>query len=420
MRVLWIVNTIFPDLSKALGMSVPVIGGWMYGLFNQILQNKEADIAVATVHKCKTIQRYCVGGVIYYLIPCRNKIKYQKSLETLWKDVIESYVPDIVHIHGTEYPHGLACINSLKKTKYVISIQGLVSVCERYYYAGLSDIDIIKNITIRDIIRKDTIFHGKNKFIKRGECEKESILKTENVIGRTDWDRSHSRAINASVNYYHCNEILRDEFYCAEKWNIKKKKNNTIFLSQASYPIKGLHQVLKAVFLIKKEFPKIKIRIAGDSIIKNDAIKNKLSISGYGLYIKKLIKKLNIDKHVLFLGPLTAKEMINEYRNAHVFICPSSIENSPNSVGEAQILGVPTIASNVGGIQDMVKHSETGILYPFNEVEMLANYIRMIFRDDLLASNISAQSVMCAEKRHCKDAVKKEVLQIYQKILSDN
>jgi glycosyltransferase involved in cell wall biosynthesis len=39
------------------------------------------------------------------------------------------------------------------------------------------------------------------------------------------------------------------------------------------------------------------------------------------------------------------KKMITEYRNAHIFICPSSIENSPNSLGEAQLIGVPVIAA---------------------------------------------------------------------------
>ena len=54
---------------------------------------------------------------------------------------------------------------------------------------------------------------------------------------------------------------------------------------------------------------------------------------------------------------------------------PSSIENSPNSLGEAQLLGVPCIASDVGGVTDMIPNKECGIIYRFEEVELLAKHI---------------------------------------------
>ena len=86
-----------------------------------------------------------------------------------------------------------------------------------------------------------------------------------------------------------------------------------------------------------------------------------------------------------FTGSLREDQMIAEYLNAHLFICPSSIENSPNSLGEAQLLGVPVIASYVGGVPDMVTHGETGLLYRFEEVEMLAEGIRNLFMNMALA-----------------------------------
>jgi glycosyltransferase involved in cell wall biosynthesis len=418
MRILWITNIIFPEPSKALNIPSPVAGGWMYGLLEQIIKENEVEIAVATVYRGSEYAFLDVCGVKYYLLPCDNNLRYNKSLERLWKDIFKSYVPDIVHIHGTEFLHGLACINSLKNEKFVVSIQGLVSVIERYYYAGISLKGIVKNITIRDIVKRDTIINAKIKFKKRGWYEKEYIKKAGNVIGRTEWDKAHTKAINKSVVYYHCDEILRGEFYVAKKWNIKKIKRNTIFLSQATYPIKGLHQVLKAVALIRDEYPDIIINIAGKSIIKNDNIKDQIKISGYGLYINRLIKKLQLNKHVTFKGLLTESEMRREYLASHIFICPSSIENSPNSIGEAQILGVPTIAANVGGIQDMVKHGETGMLYRFEEVEMLSEYIRMVFSDDSLAKKLSSQGIVSAEKRHDRVENSKKIIDIYKNIIN--
>ena len=70
--------------------------------------------------------------------------------------------------------------------------------------------------------------------------------------------------------------------------------------------------------------------------------------------------------------------MKKEYLNSNVFICPSSIENSPNSLAEAQILGVPVIGSYVGGIPDMMLGDET-YMYRYEDTVMLAYLICQLF-----------------------------------------
>ena len=145
---------------------------------------------------------------------------------------------------------------------------------------------------------------------------------------------------------------------------------------------------------------------------------DKIKLSGYGSYIRNLIKKLNLIEHVDFIGTLTEEQMVEEYKNAHLFICPSSIENSPNSLGEAQLLGVPVIASYVGGIPDMVTHGETGLLYRFEEVEMLAEHIRSIFSNDNLAQKLSLNGFRVAEERHNRAINLSKTLKIYQEIIA--
>jgi len=311
-------------------------------------------------------------------------------------------------------------MRACSKEKYVISMQGLIGVYARYYYAGLTAKDIIKHITIRDILRRDTVFHGKNNYTERGIYEQEYFKRTENVIGRTTWDHAHAKVINATATYHQCNEILRKSFYDAPKWDCNKKNKYSIFLSQASYPIKGLHQVLKAIALIAKKFPQIKLRVAGHSIINNTTLLDRLKINGYGSYISKLIKALNLCDRIVFTGSLTEKDMIREYLDAHLFICSSSIENSPNSIGEAQILGVPTIGSYVGGIPDMITHGETGLLYRFEEVEILAENITRIFTDYKLSIHMSKQEIKEAERRHSRIANCDQTINIYKNIISNN
>lgn len=408
MRVLWITNILFPAASEAFGLPNTVFGGWMTSSLNALRKiSPKSSFAVATIYKGRELKVIEKDYVAYYLLPSlRDNTKYDNSLEPIWQEVKKDFKPDVVHIHGTEYAHGLAYIRACGSDNVCLSIQGLVSVIARYYYAGITIKDIIRNVTIRDILRCDTIFQQKWKFEKRGELEKEYIKTVQNIIGRTSWDRTHIWAINPEAKYHFCNEILRPSFY-NHKWEYAKCEKHTIFLSQASYPIKGLHKLLEAMPLILRHFPDARIKVAGISIVDKPFYR----ISGYGKYIRSLIKKLRLDDKVFFLGPLSEEQMCEQYLKANVFVCPSSIENSPNSLGEAQILGVPCISSYVGGAIDMMKDAEQG-LYRFEEVEMLARQICLFFsmaecNDEILAT---------VAERHRKDLNSYLLMAIYKKV----
>lgn len=416
MKILWITNTIFPAPSKALGTPVSVVGGWMFGLAEQLVSDDEVQLAVATVYPGDDTKIFDLDNIRYYLLPARPSQGYPQHLEPLWQKICGDFLPDIVHIHGTENLHGLACMRACPDANYVVSIQGLVSVIADYFYAGMTTLEILKNITVRDILRRDTLLHGKKSFVARGILEEEYIKRTRHVIGRTMWDHAHVKSINRSVSYHFCNEILRAGFYTSKKWDIETKTDHAIFLSQASYPVKGLHQVLKAVALLKKDFPRIMVRVAGSTLINTSGFRGKMKRTGYGSYINGLIGNLNLHDHVQFTGPLSAENMISEYLHAHLFICPSSIENSPNSLGEAQLLGVPCIASYVGGVPDMVEHGKTGLLYRFEETRMLAEHIRFIFEDSAAATNISNASIKVATGRHDRSENSLRTLTIYRSV----
>ena len=408
MRVLWITNIIFPAPCKELGLPSPVYGGWMLSSLEAIRKlHPEVEFAVATVYRAKEMKTIHIDGVTYYLLPARiDNTRYDKSLEAYWMKVNDTFRPDVVHIHGTEYAHGLAFIRACGADNVCVSIQGLVSVIARYYYAGLSFWDILKNITVRDVIRWDTIFQQKRKFEKRGELEKEYLKTVPHIIGRTSWDKAHIWAINPDAEYHFCNETLRPVFY-QRKWEYDKCDKHTIFLSQATYPIKGFHKVLKAMPLILKQFPDTKLNIAGNSIVGKPFYK----ISGYDKYIRTLVRKLNLGDNVCFLGTLTEEQMCEQYLKTNVFVCPSSIENSPNSLGEAQLLGVPCIASYVGGTMDMIGGNELG-LYRFEEVEMLAFMVCCIFKSEKM------QIINNAQIRHSRDFNAKRLIEIYS-IIND-
>lgn len=396
MKVLWVVNTIFPDAARYLGQKPTVFGGWMYGTAERLAQSSEVNLSVATAYTGKDVCSFRVGCIDYWLLPAKKgKIAHDD-----WCKVATQIAPEIVHIHGTEYGYGMTLMEAMPELKFIISIQGLVSVIHRYYLAGMSFWDVFRNLTFRDIVRRDTLFQSRRKFYLRGLTEVKYIQQADALIGRTDWDRAHVKAINPAARYFTCNESLRDIFYEGDKWSFDECRRNSIFISQASYPIKGFHQVLKAAALLKNRYPDLLIEVAGDDITASKTLKDRLHRNGYGCYIKNLIKKYGLDSNVKFLGTLSAEEMKQAYLRAHVFICPSSIENSPNSLGEAQILGVPCISSYCGGVPSMVKNKESVLFYQFEEVEVLASLFEYCFKNKSALEDMSLHSIVEAGFRH--------------------
>ena len=251
---------------------------------------------------------------------------------------------------------------------------------------------------------------------KQGEKEKEYIRRAKYVIGRTLWDRTHAKNINPEITYFHCNETLRASFYNVE-WNVEACTPHTIFFSQAASPLKGLHVLLKALPIVKREFPDVKIRVAGRSIIRNENLNMKLRQSTYAKILDKLIKRYDLKNNISFTGILNEEAMLQEYLNANVFVCASSIENSSNSIGEAQILGLPCVCSYVGGTPSIIEDGKTGIMYRFEEYEMLAHHIIEVFKNKELANMIGKEARIVALERHNAEKNTNETFEIYNKIM---
>ncbi len=410
MKVLWITNILFPDICEELNLPIPVIGGWMKSSAAAI-QYYHPDVEFAIASPYLGGELFCkhINGITYYCLPTQ-KHKYDKKLEDIWRKIYNEYQPDIIHLHGTEYAHGLAYLHACGANNTLISIQGLVSCYARYEAADIKFTDYSSNASLRHILK------GEFTMAKQGKYEIQTLQIGKYFIGRTEWDKAHIWAVNPEAKYYFCNETLRKPFYQAQ-WDVNACERYRIFLSQAAHPIKGLHKVLLALPLILSFYPDTIIYVTGNNLQERKGIIGRLKTTTYSNIIRTMIRRLGLQKHIVFLGSLDEKEMMQQYLKAHVFICPSSIENSPNSLGEAQLVGTPCIASYVGGVANMVEHRKTGMLYRFEEHEMLAKYVCEIFADESLAKSLSANERVAAHLRHNEKINADRTYEIYNTIL---
>ena len=116
------------------------------------------------------------------------------------------------------------------------------------------------------------------------------------------------------------------------------------------------------------------------------------------------------------IGP---QDIANELASAHMYVHPAIIDNSPNSLCEAQIIGCPVIATNVGGIPQLVKDGETGILYPYNEPHTLAFKIMDLFKEPEKMIQISQNEITLARERHDPGKLADTIREIYLTCIND-
>lgn len=422
MKILWVTNIPLPEASLLMNEEPASSGGWLINAADALAREENIKLEIA-FPKTGTKKVGTLKGekVCYYSFPFIHYRNHQSIKDnTNLLRIIDQSQPDIVHIFGTEFAHTAAMVNVCrqKSKKFVISIQGLVSEIAKQYTVGLPR-KVQYKFTFRDFIKQDSIKQQQRKFEKRGKHEIEALLKASHIIGRTTWDRACTSYINQSAEYHHCNETLRSVFY-QHQWNLNKCEKYSIFLSQGSYPIKGLHFLLEALPLILNRFPDTRLYIGGPDITKTNTLKDRFKISSYGKYIKDLIKKYHLQNHIIFTGILNADQMCEQYLKSHVYVCSSMIENSPNSLGEAMILGVPSVAADVGGIADLLTHKKDGFIYPSNAPYMMAHYVNEIFSNNQLALEFSKKAKIKASIIFNKETNNRDLLRIYHQIITNN
>ena len=414
MKVLWCTQSMpgfKPDAGYYNGC------GWISALLDEFHSIDNIELGVAFYFD-KLIDPIVYGGVTFFPI-LQKKVGVTGKIKTFfgdyscWKSednkhlvqlhsVIERFSPDVIHVWGTETDMGL--IAREIDIPVVVHLQGLLqpyknALCppfvSRFNYIfkdGYSLISILKN------------FNNLKYWEYKADRELRIFRACKHYFGRTHWDKAISKFFNSESHYYYCSEMLRPEFYTDIVWDVPTNTDCFRIVSTISPPLyKGADLILKTAKLLKNNSDfNFEWNVIGVNQIN------------YAEHITGITAE---QVNVKCIGIKGASEIKDIELNSHLYFHPSYIDNSPNSVCEAQRLGMPVIATNVGGVTTILDNGKTGWLVPPNDPYMAASLIVNFVYNKTMLVEKRAVTIKAATARHEKSCIINSLLNGYKAIL---
>ena len=330
-KILWLVSITLPQAAAAVGLaSDQVGGGWLAGMLDALAPQLRLTVASVDA-RAKTPLSGEKDGVRFAVLPAADG----------FDGLLAGEAPDLVHIWGTEYAAAAAMQQAAARRglPVLVGMQGVMSDCSAHLCDGVPQ----------------PYLHS----------------------GRTGFDRRAVAVLAPHARYYPCNETLRPAFWqAAGSWRAREfGRAPVILMSQGNYPLKNLHTALLALPALLRRWPGAVLRVAGwPPLDKGPLLRPVIRILfPYQTWCARLIAQNGLAGHVQYTGPLQAAEMRQAYLDADLFLLPSYSENSPNSLGEAMLLGLPCVASRVGGVPDVTGGGAGAVLYgPAGDADALA------------------------------------------------
>ena len=411
MKILWFEVT---EPSAYLSRQLP-LGGWQDSLERVVRTVPNIELTIAFMSD-KYSEVKVVEGVRYIPIYACWSF-YEHRFRKYWdvyvekmlpkaKQIIAEFEPDLIHVFGTEWPFGQIAAHT--NVPVVIHIMGaIVPLNNANYPPGYSPHwDVFHNWwnPIKLYLLWRNLCNNKN----REEWERKTWKSVGNYMGRTQWDEALSRVMHPGRSYFHVEEALRLPFI-RDKHKWSPSKNGTIQLISTGCGNfwKGPDMMLKVAKILKELGVNFVWRVAGNmpSNIKKNVEDHE------GLRFE--------DYNIIILGYKSSEELMSILCSSTIYVHTAYIENSPNSICEAQCLGLPVVSTNVGGIASLVRQGVDGVLVAANDPWQMADAIIELSKDKNRMIMYSENSRKFALTRHNDEHIKAQLLECYNSLINE-
>lgn len=260
------------------------------------------------------------------------KNNYIKMADKLYSEYIKEFgMPDVIHAHN-------------------------------FLYAGVVAEFLKDNYGIKYIVTEHSSSFVRNKL------SNEKIRSIENIAKKASKVTAVSSSFNKILEEYTKTNIdllsnIVDDFFFQKKFQ-NKISNDFIFLHIASLDKnKNQEFLIRSFEKIAKLNDKIYLNIAGDGYMRN--------------FLESLVKKLDIEKQVNFLGRISQERVREEMMNSDCFVLSSNFETFGVVLIEALACGLPLIATKCGGPEDIVNRQNGILINVENQLQLQDAMITM-------------------------------------------
>lgn len=412
MRVLWFEIS---EPCRYNPQKLPV-GGWQDALQDVVIKHNDVKLAIAFEHhgygekkEIDGVKYYPINTTYNFLERQRNKAGWEIVIEkTLDKAlaIVNNFKPDVIHVFGSEWCFGLLAERT--DVPVVIHMQGSIPPYNNALMPPLySVLDLIIGMGW-NLHMQFNAWLGRKKDRSRLAMEERILRAVKYYMGRTEWDKNIVRLYHPDCIYFYCSEALRQSFLqTALTWRPPRNKRFKIVTTGISTFWKGVETILRTAHILKERGFEFEWVCAG-------------KMNGLNKKIVEFKEKMRYeDNNVRIAGFLNANELHDLLMSADLYVHTAYIDNSPNAVCEAQYLGMPIIATYVGGIPSLIENGKEGILVPANDPFTLAGKIIELSNDEQACVDIGKASRKRAMDRHNPENIYNDLLNCYKSIIKE-
>jgi glycosyltransferase involved in cell wall biosynthesis len=295
-------------------------------------------------------------------------IKYYREV----KEKIKTFQPDIVHIHNfarVVSPSVLLACNSAK-IPIIQTVHDYHYICPKLWMIDDKNQEILRhNSAIECLLHhlpKKNFIYSYFKFIK-SEFHKKFLNKIDLFICPSkDLARWYTKRYG--INKVSFLPNFSDESIF--KYSSLKNYNQLLYVGRLSNE-KGIILLINAFALVVTKFPHLKLFIIGNGKEKNNII--------------TIIKNLNLDNNIQIISNVKHHELYKYYKECSLVVIPSIwIENCPMVALESIMSGRAIVASNAGGLKDLIEENKTGMLFERDNLYDLSQKLIKLYTNEYL------------------------------------
>ncbi|HEY0833863.1 MAG TPA: glycosyltransferase family 4 protein [Azospirillum sp.] len=325
------------------------------------------SVAVFAVPKADIAGDYdaSVNGVTvhYFRSPMRRQVAALLCLPRMLRRFRKSDIR-VAHLHGTNIIT-IAMMAALKAMRIptVLSVHGIVGKeCRDRFRAKPSVGNAVK-----------VVFYGLSEWF--------TVEMADAVIGNTPYVVDYFNLTGKSKAHVIPQGIFLQDWRVAESERQPWRSRHVVSIGTFSRR-KGHHLLIEAFSRVLRQGTQARLTIIGATTDR-----------GYLEELRELVLRLGVQDAVELRSDLGREELLRTVRASRLFALHSEEESQGIALCEAMAAGLPVVATDVGGIPDVVEQGQSGLLSPYGDVDTFAAHLKRMLDDDALVARMSANAV---------------------------